>query len=164
MNIVIEPMTKDHISQVAEIEKLSFSMPWSADAFLESFSYDHAVFLVALDCDNTDNPQELTDNPSKAIVAGYIGMYKVLNEGDITNIAVSPEYRGKGVGLALMNSLKELAYQRNIDNLILEVRESNYAAINLYEKVGFCRAGIRKNFYEKPVENAIVMYMQLLPL
>lgn len=152
MNIVIEPMTKEHISQVVEIEKQSFSLPWSKEAFLESFTYDHAMFLVAL------------DYASKSTVAGYIGMYKVLNEGDITNIAVSPEYRGKGVGLALMNSLKELAQGKNIDNLILEVRESNSIAIHLYEKVGFCRAGIRKNFYEKPVENAIVMYMQLLPL
>lgn len=152
MNIVIEPMTKEHISQVVEIEKQSFSLPWSKEAFLESFTYDHAMFLVAL------------DYASQSKVAGYIGMYKVLNEGDITNIAVSPEYRGKGVGLALMNSLKELAQGKNIDNLILEVRESNSIAIHLYEKVGFCRAGIRKNFYEKPVENAIVMYMQLLPL
>lgn len=149
MNIVIEPMTKEHIPQVVEIEKQSFSLPWSEAAFLESFSYEHAMFLAAVD---------------KSKVVGYIGMYKVLNEGDITNIAVSPEYRGMGIGLSLMNSLKELARQKNIDNLILEVRESNHTAIHLYEKVGFRRAGIRKNFYEKPVENAIVMYMQLLPL
>ena len=156
MNIVIEPMTKEHIAQVVEIEKQSFSMPWSEAAFLESFSYDHAMFLAAVDYEHT--------NARKSRVAGYIGMYKVLNEGDITNIAVSPEYRGMGVGLSLMNSLKELARQKDIDNLILEVRESNHTAIHLYEKAGFCRAGIRKNFYEKPVENAIIMYMKLLPL
>lgn len=156
MNIVIEPMTKEHISQVVEIENQSFSLPWSESAFLESFSYDHAMFLVAVDYEYTD--------VKKSKVAGYIGMYKVLNEGDITNIAVSPQYRGRGVGLSLMNSLKELAQNKNIDNLFLEVRESNHTAIHLYEKVGFRRAGIRKNFYEKPVENAIVMYMKLLPL
>lgn len=157
MSIVIKPMTKEHIPQVVKIEEQSFSMPWSENAFLESFSYDHALFLVALDecCKQSDEEDT---------VAGYIGMYKVFNEGDITNIAVSPDYRGKGIGLALMNEIKELAIQKNIETLILEVRESNSTAINLYEKVGFNRAGIRKNFYEKPVENAIVMYMQLLPL
>lgn len=163
MNIVIEPMTKELIDEVVEIEKKSFSMPWSREAFLESFSYDHAMFLAAVDYDACDD-EKTQEGHKKSKVAGYIGMYKVLNEGDITNIAVSPEYRGKGIGFALMNSLKELAAGKNIDNLILEVRESNYPAIHLYEKTGFIRAGIRKNFYEKPTENAIVMYMQLLPL
>lgn len=161
MNIVIEPMTKEHISQVAEIEKQSFSIPWSEEAFIESLSYEHAMFLVAMDYENTDSE---STGSEKGRTAGYIGMYKALNEGDITNIAVSPEYRGRGVGMALMKSLINLARQNNIDNLILEVRESNQAAIHLYEKIGFNRAGIRKNFYEKPVENAIVMYLQLLPL
>ena len=164
MNIVIEPMTKEHIPQVAEIEKQSFSMPWSKAAFLESFSYDHAVFLVAVDYEPADKGCEAYADPCKARVAGYIGMYKVLNEGDITNIAVSPEYRGKGIGLSLMNALKELARNKNIGNLILEVRESNHTAIHLYERAGFLPVGIRRNFYEKPVENAIVMYMKLLPL
>lgn len=164
MNIVIEPMTIEHIPQVVEIEKQSFSLPWSKASFFESFSYDHAMFLVAVDYECTDIERKSESAFKKSRVAGYIGMYKVLNEGDITNIAVSPEYRGKGVGFALMNELKKLAVQRNIDNLILEVRESNNVAISLYKKVGFCPAGIRKNFYEKPVENAIVMYMKLLPL
>ena len=164
MNIIIEPMTIEHIPQVVEIEKQSFSMPWSKAAFLESFSYDHAVFLAAVDYEYGDIESKLQPTGKKSKVAGYIGMYMVLNEGDITNIAVSPEYRGKGIGLALMNELKRLAVQKNIDNLILEVRESNDAAISLYKKVGFCPAGIRKNFYEKPIENAIVMYMKLLPL
>lgn len=153
MNIVIEPMTIEHIPQVVEIERESFSLPWSKEAFLESFSYEHAMFLAAVDYECPGSR-----------VAGYIGMYKALNEGDITNIAVSPGYRGKGVGFALMNELKRLAVEKNIDNLILEVRESNNAAIRLYEKAGFRPAGIRKNFYEKPAENAIVMYMKLLPL
>ena len=161
MNIAIEFMTKEHIPQVAEIERQSFSVPWSEAAFLESFSYDHSVFFVALEYMAVDNERE---PEGKNRVAGYVGMYKALNEGEITNIAVNPRYRGKGVGTALMNFLIDYAKRSNIDTLFLEVRESNHTAIHLYEKAGFCSVGIRKNFYEKPVENAIVMHMKLLPL
>ena len=90
MNIVIEPMTKEHIPQVAEIERQSFSMPWSKDAFLESLSYDYSVFLVALDYMDTDNVREPGCMQKKNRVLGYIGMYKSLNEGEITNVAVNP--------------------------------------------------------------------------
>lgn len=144
-------MTKEHISRTAQIEKQSFSIPWSEQAFEESMSYEHAVFLVAL--------LEEADE-----VAGYIGMYRVFNEGDITNIAVAPQYRGMGIGTKLMEAIIKRANELEIQNIFLEVRESNDTAIGLYKKMGFEKAGIRKNFYEKPVENAIAMYLKLLPL
>lgn len=144
-------MVREHISRIAQIEKQCFSIPWSEQAFEESMSYDHAVFLVAL--------SEETDE-----ITGYIGMYRVFNEGDITNVAVAPEYRGMGIGTKLMKAVIERAKELAIQDIILEVRESNETAIHLYKKMGFEKAGIRKNFYEKPVENAIVMYLKLLPL
>lgn len=144
-------MTKEHIPQVAGIEKQSFSLPWTEEAFEESLSYEHAIFLEAFDRD-------------KAKVAGYIGMYKVFNEGEIMNVAVAPEYRGRGIGAMLMQAVKEQASERDIHTLLLEVRESNSTAIGLYERQGFERIGKRKRFYERPVEDAIVMCLKLLPL
>lgn len=151
MAIIIEKMTEKHIDDVVEIEKASFSMPWSRDAFTESMAYDYAIFLAAVD-----------DAIEKTV--GYIGLYKIFNEGDITNIAISPEYRGQGIGGMLMDSVINMAEKENIENLMLEVRQSNAVAINLYEKKGFIRAGIRKRFYEKPVEDAIVMIRKINPL
>lgn len=148
MDIQIREMTKDDICSVAVIEKESFSMPWSEKAFEESLSYDHALFLVAEDKKNNET-------------VGYIGMYKVFNQADITNIAVMSRCRGRGIGRALMEKAFEYAVQREVSNMMLEVRVSNKVAIELYEKMGFKRAGIRKNFYEAPVEDAIVMFANL---
>lgn len=144
MNITISEMQKIHIQEVADIEKEAFSIPWSKKAFEESMQYEHALFLVAKD-------------EEKNKIIGYVGLYKVFNQGDITNIAVLKEYQGRGIGKMLMNAIIKKAKEREIDDIMLEVRESNQKAITLYEKTGFASAGIRKNFYEKPVENAIVM-------
>lgn len=151
MNIYIADMTKEHIDAIVEIEKESFSLPWSKNAFEESMAYEHTIFLVAI-LKDTNEP------------IGYIGMYKIFNEGDITNIAVKPQYRGMGIGKALMREIIDRARELEISQLMLEVRESNQAAIGLYKEMGFENAGIRKNFYELPLENAIVMFCKLLPL
>lgn len=151
MNIYIADMTKEHIDAIVEIEKESFSLPWSKNAFEESMAYEHTIFLVAI-LKDTNEP------------IGYIGMYKIFNEGDITNIAVKPQYRGMGIGKALMREIIDRARELEISQLMLEVRESNQAAIGLYKEMGFENAGIRKNFYEQPLENAIVMFCKLLPL
>lgn len=144
-------MTKNHINEISEIEKQSFSLPWSEQAFEESMTYEHAVFLVAV-----------SEETGEA--AGYIGMYRVFNEGDITNIAVAPKYRGMGIGTKLMEALIKRAAELGLQDIILEVRESNSAAIDLYKKSGFEKIGIRKNFYEKPVEDAMIMHLKVLPL
>ncbi len=151
MDIYITDMTKDHIPMVADIEKQSFSIPWSEDAFVESLSYEHAIFIVAVVQDTGE-------------VAGYAGMYKVFNEGDITNIAVHPKHRGCGIGNKILRALINKAKEIDIKDIILEVRQSNDTAIHLYEKNGFKNIGIRKNFYEKPVENAIIMHFKVFPL
>ena len=81
----------------------------------------------------------------------------MLGEGNITNMAVAKEYRKKGVGAALMQEMERLGREKNVDIFFLEVRESNEPAQRLYEKMGYNNIGIRKRFYERPVENAIVM-------
>ncbi len=150
----IRKMQEQDIEQVAKIEKLVFSQPWSYQSIYESFIRPEYIFLVAI---------------YNQKVIGYVGLYTVLSEGDITNIAVLPEYRNKGIAKSLLNRLFAEAMQKaksNIspDNHItlsmqinLEVRESNSAAIHLYKSLGFKTVGVRKNFYDKPKENAILM-------
>jgi ribosomal-protein-alanine N-acetyltransferase len=139
----VVPMTEEHILEVARIEEESFSVPWSKNAFLESIKLEHSIFLTAL---------------YDGEIVGYIGMYKVFNDVDITNIAVSKEYRKKGVAKALMTEAFKRVKELGASGVMLEVRKTNLFAINLYEKFGFINIGIRKNFYEKPVEDAIIMW------
>ena len=151
MDIYITDMTTEHIPQVGKIEKESFSIPWSERAFEESLEYEYAVFKVAVDSVNER-------------VTGYIGMYKSFEEGEITNIAVASEYRHNGIGKMLMDEMKKTAGEKEIKRILLEVRESNKNAMTLYEKSGFEKIGKRKNFYEKPREDALIMICHVLPL
>lgn len=129
--------------QVAAIEKANFSVPWSLESFRESMKLEHTIYLVAEEEEN---------------IMGYCGMYRVFNEGEIVNVAVAEAYRRKKVALQLLKQLFIESSELKVDNFFLEVRESNQPAIQLYKKLGFTEAGIRKNFYEKPRENAIFMW------
>lgn len=141
--IIYRPMTKKDIQAVSVIEKISFSVPWSKKSIEEFFGQSNSVFLVAEEFGK---------------VVGYVGMYQVLNEGNITNVAVIPGYKGIGVGENLMRDVINEAKKLGVKSMTLEVRESNEAAINLYLKLGFESVGVRKKFYEKPVEDAIIMW------
>ncbi len=141
-DLIFEKMTEQHIPRVAELEKQCFSTPWSENALSEELSNNFARFIVAL---------------SNGEIVGYIGSHNVLGEVYITNVAVFPEYRKNGFGEALIKMLVETVKNENADFITLEVRKSNASAIKLYEKCGFCAVGERKNFYEKPCEDAILM-------
>ena len=141
-SIIIRRMSYKDIPEVAYVEKTCFSMPWSEKSFEDSLSLDYAYFFTA-ECDNK--------------IVGYVGMYQVADEGDITNIAVLPQYRRNGIAGRLISEVKNISKELGIRVINLEVRESNENAISLYKKNGFKDMGIRKNFYEKPVENAIIM-------
>lgn len=134
-------MTFEDVKTVAQIEKECFSLPWSEASFEDSLAREDTVFLVCEDLD----------------VVGYIGMYLSFEEGEITNVAVTPSYRQKGCGNLLIQAIKEEAKARAAESVILEVRVSNVPAISLYKKHGFEEIGIRKNFYEHPSEDAIIM-------
>ncbi|MBQ2842353.1 MAG: ribosomal protein S18-alanine N-acetyltransferase [Clostridia bacterium] len=140
MEFILKKMTEEHISQIAEIEKNCFSEPWSEDAIAEELEYENSHFLVA----------EADD------VVGYIGVQEICGEAYITSVAVSAEYRKSGIGRALIKAACEGARSRNCEFITLEVRESNSAAISLYESENFKRAGLRKNFYSSPTENGII--------
>ncbi len=139
----IRRMQESDLLQVADIEKAIFSVPWSLESFRESMELEHTIYLVAEEKEN---------------IMGYCGMYRVFNEGEIVNVAVAEAYRRKKVALQLLEQLFVESSEFKVDNFFLEVRESNQPAIQLYKKLGFIEAGIRKNFYEKPRENAIFMW------
>lgn len=135
-------MTVEDAIQAAEIEKNIFSVPWSENAFIDAISQENNIYLAAKE---------------EGKVVGYVGMWCVLGEGNITNVAVAEEYRGKHIASALMEELERIGREKGTDIFFLEVRESNQAAISLYEKCGYRYIGIRRNFYEHPVENARIM-------
>ena len=139
--MLIRNMKLGDIQAAVEIEKKCFSQPWSEKSFQDSNARDDTVFLVCED----------------GTVTGYIGMYLCFDEASITNVAVSPEYRNRGYGELLVKAAKEAAKAAGAVVILLEVRQSNEPAISLYKKLGFEELGIRKNFYEHPVEDAIIM-------
>ena len=137
-------MKLSDIEDILVVEKLSFSIPWSRESFeKEIVDNNLAIYLVA-------------KVNEKAV--GYIGMWKVLNEGHITNVAVHPEFRHQGIGDQLVSELLSLCEKENIDLVTLEVRKSNKTAIGLYEKHGFVAEGIRKAYYQDNKEDAIIMW------
>ena len=140
--MLIRRMTVEDIPSVVEIEKQCFSLPWSAKSFEDSISREDTVFLVCED---------------NAAIAGYMGLYLSFDEANVTNVAVSPSFRKKGYGEALVAVAKATAKEAGAESIFLEVRVSNEAAISLYKKQGFEELGIRKKFYEHPVEDAIIM-------
>lgn len=142
MDLEIRKMTSSNIEEIANLEKECFSSPWSEDGLKNELDNNFARFFVAF---------------SGGKIAGYIGSHNVLGEVYITNVAVFPEFRRNGVGKALVEFLVDEMKAENAEFVTLEVRRSNFSAISLYEKCGFGKVGERKNFYEKPIEDAILM-------
>lgn len=140
----IRLMTAEDVPAVALIEKDCFSEPWSEQGFLDGMD-NSAVFLVAEDEDK---------------IVGYIGMYVMVPEGEITNVAVAKEARGSGTGATLIEVMQQWAAEHGVERIVLEVRMSNDPAIHVYEKRGFTTIGVRKNFYRFPTEDAGIMEWQ----
>ena len=140
--VVLLPLTEELLPQVLELEKVCFSLPWSRDAFLPELTDPACCWLAALDAGE---------------VVGYAGMQTVLDEGYISNIAVSPAHRKQGLGMALVDALQREGRRRRLSFLTLEVRVGNAEARRLYERAGFREAGLRPGYYEKPREDALLM-------
>jgi len=136
-----------HLDEIEAIESACFSLPWHRAALEKQMRADNCVFLAALDEDRN-------------AVMGYIGLMYVLDEGYIANVAVSPQYRRRGVADALISALIART-ESTLAFLTLEVRESNHAAIYLYTKHGFEIVGKRKNYYDRPKESALLMTLFL---
>lgn len=140
---MIRRMREEDLPSVAALEEKCFSVPWSEASLRQSLQDSNYLFLVAEEDGN---------------VAGYAGLLKVLDEGDVTNIAVERAYRGRGIGSELVRQLMEEGKRCGIRSFTLEVRVSNKTAVHVYEKLGFVSEGIRKRFYERPVEDALIMW------
>ena len=136
------PIQPEHLPAIAALEALCFAEPWSEKA-LGLLLTDQATGFAATD--------------DRGAVIGYGGMLLAPDEGQILNLAVSPDYRRKGVGAALLSALLAEADRRGLSTLSLEVRVSNQPAVALYERAGFTVAGRRRHFYKSPTEDAWVM-------
>lgn len=140
-NICIVPLEPRHIKDIARLEELCFSEPWSEEGILEAYRLGTRFFVAEAD---------------KKLI-GYIGVKAVVDEGYITNIAVFPEFRRKGAARALLNKVFTFAEEKRLSFVSLEVRPSNTAAVSLYQKTGFKEEGRRKDFYRLPREDALIM-------
>ena len=138
----IVPMNRAHIDALAELERVCFSTPWSADSLAEELDNPHAVFRVAVD--------------DAGNLLGYVGMHHLLDEGFITNVAVFPIARRQGVARALLADLTAYGTAHSLYRITLEVRVGNAAARTLYESEGYKLDGIRPGFYRAPAEDAAI--------
>lgn len=140
--MIIREMQIDDLEQVMVIENENFSSPWTETGFFSFLIRQDAMFLVAEEDEQ---------------ILGYCGVLTVLDEGDITNVSVDKKRQGQGIGRALVQGLIEKTRETGVTTLHLEVRESNASAIALYTKMGFEKIGVRKNYYESPMEDGILM-------
>ncbi len=140
--ILIEKASLSDVKEIAEIENLCFSVPWSEKAVEEFIENPLCVMFCA---------------KQNGIIAGYVGLYIIIGDCDIANVAVLPEFRKRGIAIKLMEHAESFAKEKNVNKLMLEVRASNLPAISLYEKLGFSTVGIRKNYYTQPKEDALLM-------
>ena len=143
MNIEIRTLRFEDVEALAAIEAESFSMPWSKQDFEDLLKHDYCYYLVAL---------------ADGEVAGCCGYTKSFNEGNIDNVVVAPRFRGCGIAQRMLENLLARGNAAGVDDFTLEVRVSNTVAIHVYEKLGFVSEGIRPRFYEKPVEDANIMW------
>ena len=146
MEIRITDAREELLPQIQQIEQQSFSVPWTDAMLRMQLQPDSHVFLTA---------------EADGAVVGYVGMLYVLDEGYISNVAVRPDHRRRGIAEALLAALEARGRALMLSFLTLEVREGNAAAIALYEKRGYRIAGRRKNYYEKPTEDALIMTLTL---
>ncbi|KXZ39083.1 [SSU ribosomal protein S18P]-alanine acetyltransferase [Alkalithermobacter thermoalcaliphilus JW-YL-7 = DSM 7308] len=145
-NVVVRDLKESDIDDLVEIEKLSFSVPWTKSAFIKELSNKLAKYVVI--------------EHNKKVIA-YGGIWLIVDEGHITNIAVHPDYLGKGLGNIIVESLIEKCRENKVLSMTLEVRKSNLVAQNLYKKYGFKPVGIRPEYYSDNKEDAVIMWKDL---
>jgi len=140
--MIITNMRQEHVAQVAALEKLCFRDPWSENSVASELNNPLSLWLVAVDGER---------------VAGYVGSQTVMDESDMMNVAVHPDYRKQGIATALILGLVEQLRKRGSHSLTLEVRASNETAISVYRKLDFQEVGRRKNYYRNPREDALIL-------
>ena len=141
-------MALSHVPQIAALEAATFSAPWDEDAIRGELDNPLALWLVA--------------EGEGGAVLGYVGSQTCFEDADILNVAVSPAARRRGIAAALMRELEARLLPKGAERITLEVRASNLPAIRLYEKLGYTRVGLRRGYYEKPREDALILQKKLV--
>lgn len=144
MKVNIVPMNADHLDELERLERICFSRPWSRKMLAEELENACAAFLVA-------------EEPETGKILGYAGVLVMADEGYITNVAVFPEYRRQGIAAQIIKVFCDFAAGNHLAFLTLEVRPTNTAAIELYRSFGFEEVGRRKNYYDLPKEDALIL-------
>ena len=140
--MIITKMDASHVTQVAALEKLCFSDPWSENSVASELNNPLSLWLVALDGER---------------LAGYVGSQTVMDESDMMNLAVHPDYRCQGIGRRLVDELIKELKKKGSQRLTLEVRVSNEPAKRLYDELGFSEIAVRKRYYSHPKEDALIL-------
>lgn len=148
MKLAFREMVPEDAEAVEKVEKACFAVPWSRESFWREAANENTLYLLVLDQDLSEEDQ----------IIGYVGCWILCGEGQITNVAVSPAYRGKGVGTEMLAKLIELVKEKGSTAMTLEVRPSNAPALALYRKFGFKEAGRRPGYYQDNGEDAIIMW------
>lgn len=177
-------MREDDIPQAVEIEQICFTRPWSKSIFKATLLLPYAAYYVAVEEDadqstgqaperdagqNADQPlepdqkqmvpkQDAVQSPER--IVGICGVKKIFEEGEISNVAVRPGFRGRGISRRMLETLLQEARDDGVEDFTLEVRAGNDVAIRLYESLGFLTEGVRPHFYDKPVEDGLIMWLR----
>lgn len=146
-NGIVRPMLLDDLKSIIEIENVSFPTPWSLQSFTVELRDNEYARYFCLELNGQ--------------VIGYMGLWFILDEGHITNVAISPKYRGQQWGEYLMRSVMDKMEVQGMERMTLEVRVSNYQAQSLYKRLGFVTAGVRKGYYADTQEDALIMWVEL---
>ncbi len=145
--MLVRDMKLEDLDQIMILEELCFSVPWSRDAFTNEITKNKLAHYIILEIDE--------------IIVGYGGVWYIVDEGHITNVAIHKDYRKQGLGKELVKGMIEKAKKSNISHMTLEVRKSNIPAITLYERMGFLVAGVRPKYYTDNNEDALIMWCQI---
>ena len=143
----LREMVLEDVDPVLSIEKASFTTPWSRGAFIKEVTENKLAFYTVAEMDG--------------VIVGYAGVWLIVDEGHITNIAVAPKYRGRQIGKRILEELIRELKERNILRVTLEVRESNEVAIGLYKTYGFIILGRRPGYYTDNGEDALIMWKDI---
>ena len=179
MSIYIRRMREEDIPQAVEIEQICFTRPWSKSIFKATLLLPYAAYYVAVEEDadqsagqaperdagqNADQPSDLSPKQdavqSPERIVGICGVKKIFEEGEISNVAVRPGFRGRGISRRMLETLLQEARDDGVEDFTLEVRAGNDVAIRLYESLGFLTEGVRPHFYDKPVEDGLIMWLR----
>lgn len=147
--ITIRPLVAEDIDAVVAIEREAFTTPWQPETFAGLIERDAVELTVMADDAGT--------------IVGYSVLWCILDQGELANIAITPDRRGGGLGAHLLEHVLGVAAEKGVEKVFLEVRASNEAALGLYRRFGFAEAGRRANYYEQPREDALVMVATLSP-